>query len=63
MAKTKKTEETAKKEATTFGYDKVYAHYDEKIAGSTLYEHRKVANKMKRGGSTRADLHSVVQSS
>lgn len=63
MAKTKKAEETALKEKTIFGYDKVYAHYDEKIAGSTLYQDRKVPNKIKRGGSVRGDLHSVVQSS
>jgi len=50
-------------EKTTCGFDKVFAHYDEKIAGSTLYENRKVPNKIKRGGSVRADLTSVYQTS
>ncbi len=45
MAKTKAADEEAKKEATTFGYDKVFAMYDEKIAGSTKYEDRRVQKK------------------
>ena len=47
--------EEAHKETKTFGYDKVYAHYDEKIAGSTKYEDRKLPKIPKRGGSCRAD--------
>lgn len=63
FAKTKEAEVKAKKEATTYGYDKVYAHYDDKIAGSTLYEHRKIPKTVKKGGINREDASSVVTSS
>ena len=56
MAKTKKAEEEAKKESETFGYDKVFAMYDEKIAGSTKYEDRKVQKKPKLAGTGKAEL-------
>lgn len=42
--------EEANKEAKTFGYDKVFAHYDEKIAGSPRYEDRKLPKITRRGG-------------
>ena len=42
MAKTKKAVDDIEKEKQTYGYDKVFAHYDEKIAGSTKYEDRTV---------------------
>ena len=51
MAKTKAAEIEATKEANTYGFDKVFAMYDEKIAGSTKYEDRKVPKKEKRAGS------------
>jgi hypothetical protein len=35
------------KESSNFAYDKVFAHYDEKIAGSTKYEDRKVDKRPK----------------
>ena len=56
MAKTKKAEEEAKKESETFGYDKVFAMYDEKIAGSTKYEDRKVPKKQKIAGTGKSEL-------
>ena len=56
MAKTKAAEEEAKKEANTSGFDKVFAMYDEKIAGSTKYEDRKVPKKEKRTGNQKTEL-------
>ena len=47
MARTKKAEEALVKESNTFAYDKVFAMYDHKIAGSTLYQDRTVAKKPK----------------
>ena len=41
MAKTKKTE-TDKASEKALSYDKVFAMYDEKIAGSTKYEDRTI---------------------
>ena len=56
MAKTKAAEAEAKKEANTSGFDKCFAMYDEKIAGSTKYEDRRVPKKEKYGGTQRSDL-------
>ena len=47
MARTKKAEESQIKEQKTLGFDKVFAMYDHTIAGSTKYEHRVVAKKVK----------------
>ena len=47
MAKTKATVEQHKMESSNFGYDRVFAHYDEKCAGSVKYEDRKVAKNPK----------------
>jgi hypothetical protein len=41
MAKTRKMEQDQMKQSG-LSYDKVFAMYDEKIAGSTKYEHRTV---------------------
>lgn len=41
MAKTRKAE-TDKANEKGLSYDKVFAMYDEKIAGSTKYEHRTI---------------------
>ena len=60
MAKTKAAEEEAKKEANTYAFDKVFAMYDEKIAGSTKYEDRKVPKKEKRTGSQKSELQAIV---
>ena len=60
MAKAKAAEEQEKKEATTFGYDKVFAMYDEKIAGSTKYEDRKVPKKEKRATIQKSELQGIV---
>ena len=60
MGKTKAAEEEAKKEAKTFGYDKVFAMYDEKIAGSTKYEDRKVPKKEKRTTVQKSELNGIV---
>ena len=42
LAKTKKAEEERARCQSTMEYDKVFQMYDEKIAGSTKYEHRTV---------------------
>ena len=62
MAKTKAADEEAKKEATTFGYDKVFAMYDEKIAGSTKYEDRRVPKKPSRTGDSKTEQQAIVTS-
>ena len=62
MAKTKAAEIEAQKEANTYGFDKVFAMYDEKIAGSTKYEDRRVPKKEKRAGSQKSELQSIVTS-
>ena len=63
MAKTKAAEEEAKKETTTFGYDKVFAMYDEKVAGSTKYEDRKVHKSAKSVTNAKAEQKSIITSS
>ena len=63
MAKTKSAEEEAKKEANTSGFDKVFAMYDEKIAGSTKYEDRMVPKKEKRTGNSKTELKAIVTAS
>ena len=62
LAKTKKLEEERIKNASTLSYDKVFQMYDDKIAGSTKYEHR-VIEKKKRGSSVqRSDQVGIVLS-
>ena len=42
MTRTKKDQETWVADQKDFSYDRCFAMYDHKIAGSTLYEDRKV---------------------
>lgn len=63
MARTRKEEADKKAEETKYGYDKVFAHYDEKIAGSTKYEDRKVARKPAKQGPVREDMQAVTTTS
>ena len=63
MTKTAKGQKEWHREQNEFAYDKMYAHYDHKIAGSTLYEHRKVAKPVKNFTNAKAEQTSIVTSS
>lgn len=63
MAKTKRLTQAAEEEKTSFAFDKVFAHYDDKIAGSTKYEHRTVSKVSKPRTFDRADHEHIVVSS
>lgn len=63
LAKTKANDTATLLNSKPTGFDKVFAHYDEKIAGSTKYEDRVLPKITKRGGSCRQDLNTVVCSS
>ena len=62
MTKTAKSKAAFDREQKEFAYDKMYAHYDHKIAGSTLYEHRKVAKPEKKYTDAKAEQTSIVTS-
>lgn len=62
MAKTRKAEADKAKESA-LSYDKVFAMYDEKIAGSTKYEDRTVQKQKRTGSFVRSDQTAVVLSS
>lgn len=62
LAKTKKMEQEKKTESA-LSYDKVFAMYDEKIAGSTKYEHRTVNKPKREPENARANNVNVVLSS
>ena len=47
MTQTKNKEKAWVNEQKDFSYDRNFAHYDHKIAGSTLYENRCVAKPVK----------------
>ena len=47
MTQTRNKEEAWVKDQKDFAYDRNFAHYDHKIAGSTLYENRKVVKPVK----------------
>ena len=63
MAKTKKAANDSEVEKKTYGYDKVFAHYDEKIAGNTKYEHRTVQKKAGQTGLNREEMVTVTKTS
>ena len=63
MAKTKKAVDDMEREKNTYGYDKVFAHYDEKIAGSNKYEHRTVQKKPKPACLNRDEMVTVTKTS
>ncbi len=63
LAKTKKQEEERKRSESALSYDKVFAMYDEKIAGSTKYEHRTVQKPKREPDNARVSNQSVYLSS
>ena len=61
MARTKANDKQKMKESSSYAFDKVFAHYDEKIGGSTKYEDRKIPKTAKRNnGFVRQDMASVT---
>jgi len=63
LTKTKKAEEERTRAQSTLGYDKVFAMYDDKIAGSNKYEHRTIEKSKRRYTNSRLENVSVITSS
>lgn len=62
-AKTKMCETADMRAHNEFGYDKVFAHYDEKIAGSIKYENRTVDKRAKLNNGIVREEHENITTS
>jgi hypothetical protein len=56
-------EQADSKAKSDFGYDKVFAHYDDKVAGSTKYENRTVEKRGKLNNGIVRDEHQAITTS
>ena len=63
MAQTKRSSWEKDQQENKFAFDKVFAQYDHKIAGSTKYEDRTVLKKAKAYTNAKSELQHIVTSS
>ena len=63
MTKTKNALKATEREQSNYAYDKTFAHYNDKIAGSTKYEDRKVAKTARNITNYKEEQTNVVLSS